>query len=233
MELVKLGRIEKNIIHNGQKFGRLTVIKIGGYDKYGHKLYKCICSCGKEKIVLKNSLIHKLTRSCGCLFLEEVSNRFKTHGWSCSSDPLKNKFWKVFKEINKRCHNPNSKSYPYYGGRGIKTIWRKFENFRTDMWKSYKSHIKKYGIKNTTIDRIKTNGHYNKKNTRWATWKIQQNNKRSTIYVTYMGKKMSIGELSKHPNVISKVKYATLLRRINVGWPIEDAVKSHAEKYFS
>lgn len=50
----------------GQKFGRLTVIKRAEKSKIGAAKWLCGCECGKEKIVLQNSLLFKKTVSCGC-----------------------------------------------------------------------------------------------------------------------------------------------------------------------
>lgn len=52
----------------GQKFGKLTVLECLGKldDRPGKPLcYKCVCECGREISVLRNSLIRGLSKSCG------------------------------------------------------------------------------------------------------------------------------------------------------------------------
>jgi hypothetical protein len=57
------------------KYGKLTVTARIGSDKNGQSLFQCSCDCGKEKIVLGNSLKTKLTQSCGCLQSPDIIGR--------------------------------------------------------------------------------------------------------------------------------------------------------------
>lgn len=50
----------------GQKFGRLLVIKRAEKNKIGAARWLCGCECGTEKIVSQNALLSKVTVSCGC-----------------------------------------------------------------------------------------------------------------------------------------------------------------------
>jgi hypothetical protein len=58
--------------YSGKQFDRLTVVKL--YEKKSGKdsRWLCKCKCGKEKVVKSQSLINKLTRSCGCLISEHA-----------------------------------------------------------------------------------------------------------------------------------------------------------------
>jgi hypothetical protein len=44
------------------------------------------------------------------------------------------------------------------------------------MYESYLKHVKQYGEKQTTLDRINSNDHYYKNNCKRATYKEQNNN---------------------------------------------------------
>ena len=50
----------------GQRFGKLTVIKVAGKNKQGY-LWECLCDCGTIKIISGISLRRGATNSCGCL----------------------------------------------------------------------------------------------------------------------------------------------------------------------
>ena len=65
------------IILTEKKFGRWTVIKRElPNTKDAAARWLCKCSCGKEKIILGNSLRRGDTKSCGCLRKERVSLPF-------------------------------------------------------------------------------------------------------------------------------------------------------------
>lgn len=55
----------------GQTFGRLTAIE-PTRNQSGKYSWRCVCTCGKEKIVPTSWLIHGKTLSCGCLQIERT-----------------------------------------------------------------------------------------------------------------------------------------------------------------
>lgn len=56
----------------GLAFGRLTVLEAA--DPPWISLWKCVCSCGTEKVVRGGNLKNGSTRSCGCLGRESLAN---------------------------------------------------------------------------------------------------------------------------------------------------------------
>ena len=87
------------------------------------------------------------------------------------------RIYRIFKHMTQRCNNPKDKDYPHYGARGIKCLWKDFNEFKNDMYESYLDHVAEYGEKDTTIDRINFDGNYCKENCRWATVSEQNANK--------------------------------------------------------
>jgi hypothetical protein len=58
----------------GQRFTRWRVISYAG-QRGPHHYWNCICDCGTEKAVAKNSLTARKSLSCGCLAKERLAER--------------------------------------------------------------------------------------------------------------------------------------------------------------
>lgn len=185
----------------GQKFGQLTVIKFA-YTKNKNSSWLCRCECGNKKIILRCNLVTGKSKSCGCTT--------RKHGLS------ETKFGKIFYQMKERCNNKNKECYKDYGSRGITVCdrWSKLENFRDDMYKSYKEH--KLNNSYTSIDRINNDGNYCKENCKWATRKEQMNNTRHNRLLTYKEQTLTMEQWAKKLKINNYIIY----NRLKYGWSI-------------
>lgn len=160
---------------SGRRFGRLTVL--GRSDRNDGR-WVARCDCGAETRVPRTRLETGGTRSCGCLARDEAGLAKLTHGASRDVDPARRRLYGIWAAIKRRCTNPRVQEYRLYGGRGITVCdrWlRDFAAFEADMGpRPSPKH---------TVDRVDVNGPYSPENCRWATWKVQQRNRRNNILV--------------------------------------------------
>jgi hypothetical protein len=169
----------------GQRFGRLVVIEYAGshVSKNNSRttMWKCKCDCGNIKDVSSVNLRYGTTRSCGCLHKEQLAALNRTHGLSGK----KTRLYTIWKNMRRRCSNPNDKSYKNYGGRGISVCeeWDKnFEAFyKWSIENGYKEDIAESNRNRLSIDRINNDGNYEPSNCRWTNDYVQSSNKRTSL----------------------------------------------------
>ena len=161
----------------GKTFGRLTVVKRAPslIEPSGRKrtMFECVCSCGNSCIVAATSLKSGASKSCGCIKSERNKSYFTKHGF------CKERLYRLWNDIKKRCYNPNYKQFKDYGGRGI---------IMCNEWLSDYMAFRNWALSNgydpnakfgeCTIDRIDVNGNYQPDNCRFVSMKIQNSNKR-------------------------------------------------------
>lgn len=222
--IITLCKLHHNAVHNGvfnqyylsklvaeriemigKKFGKLTVLEdCEEYDKYGYKIYKCICDCGNITYINSNNLKTGNTKSCGCLKVD----RLIKHG------KYKTRMYRIYNNMKNRCYNEKHRDFHNYGGRGV-TIC---DEWLSDFMNFYKWSIEHGYTNKLSIDRIDVNGNYEPYNCRWTTSKQQANNKRNTIHLTYNGKTQTIHEWADELGV----KYTRLYTRYRRKWKTKE-----------
>ena len=193
-------------VKSGDVFGRLTVLATGQIPGTYRYMAVCQCSCGSDaKAVRFDGLSSGFVVGCGCVQKEQST----TH--SLSSSPHYGRWWHMMD----RCGNPDSKSYPDYGGRGISVCqsWHDIRNFVSGLPDGYFSDAE--------IDRIDNDGDYEPGNVRWATKSENCDNRRTGQYIAFNGKTQSVTAWAKETGINA----ATLRDRIFVsGWTAEKAL---------
>lgn len=157
-----LNRLGTPIDH---RFGRLVVLGFGPRVK---KLWTilCRCDCGAEKAIPPRHLREGLTRSCGCLKLENPGMPPR-HGMSNTPE---HRAWKMMKN---RCNNVNSQAWKHYGGRGITVcdLWQK-------SFEAFFEHVGPRPSSKHSLGRIDNDKGYEPGNVEWQTATQQANNQR-------------------------------------------------------
>jgi hypothetical protein len=171
------GKIRSRITDiSGQKFNMLTpILPIA---KNGKGLYWLfLCDCGRTKSIRWDSVVREFepVRSCGCQQSEQ-------HGMTYSPE------WWSYISAKGRCTQPTTTNYNNYGGRGIEFRFASFDEF-------YK-HLGPR-LEGLTLDRIDPNGHYEIGNVRWATDRVQAQNKRQYTTIDRYTDAELISELEK------------------------------------
>lgn len=110
----------------------------------------------------------------------------KTHGLSHSPE---NQAWR---DAKIRCYNPKYKKFKDYGGRGI----RMSEEWRDDFSKFFQDMGRRPSPQHS-LDRIDSNGNYEKKNCRWATQEEQFFNRRPSTSIQYFSDETFFSELQR------------------------------------
>lgn len=190
------------------KIGDLVIIKEAGYrvspKGQKQKLVEVKCFCSKVFTALRNNIIRKHTKSCGCL---------QPPGYHGLRDtPI----YRIWDGMMQRCGNANTKAYENYGGRGIKVCdeWKNFQNF-------YSWCVSNGWGKGLQLDRINNDSNYEPSNCRFVTRSENNRNKRTNKLIEYNGQTKTVTEWCE----IYGLNFKTLHSRIFVlNWPIEKAL---------
>jgi hypothetical protein len=189
-------------IPEGTVFGSLTVVR--RELDVRQKPFLCRCECGNEKLVRRDHLLDGRVKSCGCKW------RKGTHGMARTAE------YDTWGAIKSRCHNPASKQFSDYGGRGIAVCDRwldSFANFYADMGARPSAKH--------TIERRDNDRGYSPENCYWATRPEQLRNTRRNVRLEAFGRVKVLSDWAAEFGM----SFSSLSYRLKVmGWPIERAL---------
>ena len=190
-------------IKPGDKFTRLTAVDLLSETKRGSRLWRFACECGAEHIASAGAVKSGIIKSCGCLRKEkQLAPRAGKHKMIRAPE------YRTWTSMLRRCRYGTEN--PRHGGRGISVCerWNEFANFYQDMGpRPSPAH---------SLDRIDNDGNYEPGNCRWATPKVQANNRRNSITISVAGKEMPLIEAARELGI----PYETAYWRVKRNRPI-------------
>jgi hypothetical protein len=143
--------------------GRFEIIEEVAFDhEKGHQYHVLNLETWEEEIRCTGELTGTKDTSFNNY---EPGRRYSVSTHGMSDTP----FYHQWKQMKSRCNNSTQPYHGTYSLLGYCEEWENFDNFKRDMYASYKPGL--------TIDRIDNTKGYSKDNCRWATLKQQQRNK--------------------------------------------------------
>lgn len=194
----------------GIKFHHLTAIRRAKEVfsvKGNYWEFECDCENKTHKFIRKSDVVYGRIKSCGCKMRTEVRHKH---------DGTHTRLYSVYKDMLRRCYNPNSRSYKNYGARGIEVCpeWRGdsgFINFRK--WALDNGFDESPRTWKCTIDRIDVDGNYEPSNCRWVDMGVQQNNKRTNNNLEAFGETHTNTEWARMFSISPSSLYFAVCKR--------------------
>lgn len=130
----------------------------------------------------------------------------------------KNRLYRIWADMKRRCKNSDRPNYKNYGGKGI-MVCQEWEN----SFDSFREWALNNGYSDDlSIDRIDNNGNYEPSNCHWATAKEQANNKRNNFLISYKGETHTLAQWCE---VFGLERNVVAMRIYRDKIPFEEAIK--------
>lgn len=145
-----------------------------------------------------------------------MTTRKRTFHGHCTGNRSGSPEYRTWSGMVDRCENPKNKSYPIYGGKGVRVS----EEWRAD----FSAFFRDMGQKPTpshSIERINSGGNYEAGNCRWASRKEQGNNTSRNKIVVLDGREMTLAQACD----LRGMHYPTVKSRMLRGMSIEEALE--------
>lgn len=197
------------IDRTGNRYGNLVAITFLGKPEGKTKpVWECLCDCGNTVKVTSSNLVTGHTTSCGCAFIKSLENR-RIYSEEDRAE------YEVWRSVKQRTGDNPGKHHKWYVGVPMCPEWKEsFQVFLRDMGKRPSSVH--------SIERKDLNKGYSPDNCVWATPQEQANNRRTNVFITYAGKRLTIAQWARELGI----KQATLAARLRRGWDITDVINS-------
>lgn len=146
-----------------------------------------------------------------------------------TANNIRKQLQRLLSYMKTRCYNKNHMEYSNYGGKGIticdkwlgKNGFNNFYNWAIESGFTGEKNSKNYNIQ--TIDRIDNTKGYSPDNCKWSNRFEQANNKTTSIFVEYNGKKDTLSNLCRELNLDYHAVFLRIYRR---HWSIEKALST-------
>lgn len=189
----------------GDKIGLMTLVRLHEKVSYGANKWVVLCDCGKESVKSASDFwkLQACSYTCPLHKTRAVypkNTKKERHAWL---------------DIKSRCFDPNHASYHLYGGRGITMCGEWADNFV-----AFYRHIGPAPSRKHSVDRIDNDKGYEPGNVRWATQKVQSNNRTNTVLITANGKTQPLAVWAEELGQA----HSKLYWRYTHGWSHEDII---------
>ena len=135
-----------------------------------------------------------------------------------------NRLKSIWRLMIRRCYDPKSISFKYYGQKGIAVC----PEWRRDFTEFKKWSIDHGYSNELTLDRKDSNKDYSPDNCRWVTPRENTNNRKNTLFLTYQGITLPLTVWSDRLGINRHTLRDRVTRR---GWSVEDAFTKPIQRH--